>query len=114
VATSDVPPFSLLGDRGGEEVVRLVPGLLRGPEPIARTSSGSRSSLLEQLGIEDAARLVGGNASLRYVGSPTQSQPTSTARGSSDCQRRRRKFANPTIAPDGRPVALRIDLGRAW
>jgi hypothetical protein len=43
-----------------------------------------------------------------------QSQPTRAARGSSDCQSRRRKLAKPTIAPDGRPVALRIDFGNAW
>ena len=50
----------LLGDRGGEEVVRLVPGLLRGREAHRTDELREQLELLEQLGIEDAARLVGG------------------------------------------------------
>ena len=52
----------LLGDRGGEEIVRLVARLLPGDEPERPDELRQEVELLEQLGVEDAAALVGGEA----------------------------------------------------
>ena len=48
----------LVGDRGREEVVRLVPGLLRGREAHRADELWEQLELLEDLGVEHAAALV--------------------------------------------------------
>ncbi len=87
------------------------PSRPRGPSR-RRRAEGVR--LLQQLVVELASALVGLERGVRYVGTSSVSQATSTVRGRSSCHRRRSMFVNPTIAFPGPPSCLRIDFGSAW
>ena len=77
-------------------------------KPAARTTSGRRSSWSRRAWSNSRPDWYGANASCRYVGAVSVSQPTTIASGCSACHSVASQFVNPVTA------LLAIVFGPPW